>query len=320
MDNFSFSQLINALTTRFSDALPQPVRLFHGRGHLYAGQEHINVDWYPPVVQIILYEAVGEANLQELVTGFIEADTGNQIQSIIVQQRYLQHAPVRQMWGEANDTLVVDEAGLKFEVQPGVHQNSGLFLDTSTLRKWLRSNSDSKSILNLFSYTCSLSVAAIAGGAAKVVNVDMSRTAIEWGKRNHQLNDHDPRSVQYIPHNLFRSWGKIQQLGRYDLIIIDPPARQRGSFDSEKNYGTILKRIKKLAKPGAEIIATLNSPWLNRDFLPDLMNKHAPQCQFIDYLPASPDFADRYPDRALKIYHFKYTEDPRTTDQVSSSV
>jgi 23S rRNA (cytosine1962-C5)-methyltransferase len=305
MSSVSFDQLIERLTGRFSAALPQPVRLFHGRGHLHPGLEHINIDWYPPVVQIILYENVSEGLLEGLADKVTRADINKQIASIIVQRRYLKHSPTHCLRGEAPTSTIVNEDGLKFEVQPGIHQNSGLFLDMTPLRQWLRQNSAAKSVLNLFAYTSSFSVAAIAGGAKSVVNVDMSRTALDWGKRNHLLNEQDPRSVHWIPHNLFRSWGRVKQFGPYDLMIIDPPARQPGSFDAEKNYSIILKRIRQLANPNADIIATLNSPLLGRDFLMNLMAEHAPQCQFVNYLPASPEFADLYPDRSLKIYHFR---------------
>jgi len=305
MSRASFHQLIETIPGRFSSALLQPVRLFHGRGHLHPGLEHINIDWYPPVLQIILYESVNQALLESLASKIMCADVHKQISSILLQQRYSKQSPTRCLRGDAPTRIIVNEEGLKFEVQPGLHQNSGLFLDMTPLRQWLRRNSASTSILNLFAYTCSFSVAAISGGANKVVNVDMSRTALNWGKRNHLLNGHDPRSVQWIPHNLFRSWGRVKQSGPYDLIIIDPPTRQRGSFDVEKNYAAILRRIRQLATPTADIIATLNSPRLGRDFLLDLMAEHAPQCQFVDYLPASPEFDDLYPDRSLKIYHFR---------------
>ena len=173
------------------------------------------------------------------------------------------------------------------------------------LREWLTAHSEGRNVLNLFAYTCSLSVAALAGDARQVVNVDMSKPSINWGQRNHELNQQDLRSVKSVPHNLFRSWGRISQCGRYDTIIIDPPTRQRGSFDAEKNYGAVLKKLSKLSKPGADIIATVNSPYLTEDFLPNQMERYAPQCRFIDMMPASPEFTDKYPEKALKIYHYR---------------
>jgi 23S rRNA (cytosine1962-C5)-methyltransferase len=305
MSSASFEQLTEQLGSRFAEVLPHPLRLFHGRGHLHPGLEHVNIDWYPPVLQIILYESVSDERLDWLAGQILNADSHGQVSSILAQRRYLRHSPTQCLRGNIPACIVVDEQGLKFEVQPGHRQNSGLFLDMGPLRQWLRQNSASRSVLNLFAYTCSFSVAAIAGGAEKVVNVDMSRNSLEWGKRNHLLNGHDPRLLQWIPHDLFRSWGRVKQFGPYDVVIIDPPARQPGSFEAEKNYSAVLKRINRLANPSADIIATLNSPLLGRDFLLDLMAEHAPGCQFLDYMPASPEFDDMYPERSLKIYHFR---------------
>jgi 23S rRNA (cytosine1962-C5)-methyltransferase len=109
-----------------------------------------------------------------------------------------------------------------------------------------------------------------------------------------------------LPHNVFKSWWKIRQLGPYDLVIIDPPTNQRGSFVAEKDYPAVLKRLPDLCAPGAEVIACLNSPFLNADHLPQLMARWCPECRFEELLPASPDFPDRFPDRGLKVCRFRF--------------
>ena len=186
-----------------------------------------------------------------------------------------------------------------------MRQNAGFFLDMRPLRHWLRQYSEGKNVLNLFAYTCSLSVAALAGGARQVVNVDMSKPSINWGIRNHELNSQDPRSVKSIPHNLFKSWGRIQQFGRYELLLIDPPTRQKGSFSAEKDYAAVLKKLHKLCEPGADIIATVNSPYLSGDYLPSLMQRYQSNIRLIGEMEASPEFVDKYPERGLKIFHFR---------------
>ena len=55
-------------------------------------------------------------------------------------------------------------------------------------RDWLLQNAAGKRVLNLFAYTCSLSVAAIHGGAEEVINLDMASAALATGRKNHQLN------------------------------------------------------------------------------------------------------------------------------------
>lgn len=270
---------------------------------MFEGLEHINLDWYPPVMLLTGYSEI--ADIERLAQALVATDQLKQCRSLIYQLRSSKGATSQLLWGEQIDVTVVTENGVRFEVQPGVNQNAGLFLDMRPLRAWLQQYSSGKNVLNLFAYTCSLSVAALQGGANQVVSLDMSKPSIQWGTRNHELNGHELRKVRAMPHNLFKSWGRLQQYGRYDTVIIDPPTRQRGSFDAEKDYGAILKKLHKLVKPGADVIASLNSPYLGSDFLPNLMQKHQPKFRLLCEFPVSPEFVDRYPERALKLYHFK---------------
>ena len=228
-----FQPLLQVLETFLAKAQLDARRVFHGRGHLHEGLEHINVDWYAPVMLVSGYKEI--ENIDELTELIVRFDVERQIKSVVYQLRSSKGAVSEVKWGEEHPVCIVTESELKFEVQPGVRQNAGFFLDMRPLRHWLRQYSEGKNVLNLFAYTCSLSVAALAGGARQVVNVDMSKPSINWGKRNHELNNQDPRSVKSIPHNLFKSWGRIQQFGRYELLLIDPPTRQKGSFSAEKD-------------------------------------------------------------------------------------
>jgi 23S rRNA (cytosine1962-C5)-methyltransferase len=298
-----YQPIESALDSVFAAEYPEARRLFHGRGHMHDGLEHINIDWYPPVLLITAYEEI--QSLQELKEIITAADRCQQIKSIVLQKRFTRGAPSEILAGNEISTCHVNEGGLAFEIHPGVQQNAGLFLDMRPLREWLQKYSEGKNVLNLFAYTCSLSVAALAGDARQVVNVDMSKPSIKWGERNHALNNQDMRSVRSIPHNLFRSWGRIKKFGPYDTILIDPPTRQRGSFDAEKDYAAVLKKLNQLTKPGASIIATVNSPYLGPDFLKNHVQRYAPHCSFVGEMPASPEFEDKFPDKALKIYHFR---------------
>ena len=287
----------------FAELQPEARRVFHGRGHCYPGLEHLCLDWYAPVLLISAYAPLEDE--QRLLQAILDADSWNQVGSVLLQNRYVQQSPSVLLQGEPVQELVVRESGLQFEVHPGRRQNAGLFMDTRLLRNWLQVNSKDCNVLNLFAYTCSLSVAALAGGASHVTNVDVSKTSIAWGNRNHELNDQDLRQVKAIPHNLFTSWGRVKQYGRYDLVIVDPPTRQRNSFDAEKDYGSVIKKLAKCCSPGARIIAALNSPFLGIDFLQQQFDRHLPEAEFIRYLPVAPEYEECEPDKGLKIALFQ---------------
>lgn len=294
-----------AIAEFFASEQTQARRIFHGRGQLHPGLEHICIDWYAPTLLITAYQPIGDT--ESLKHAIQAADKHAQIATIILQNRFVTGAPAELLAGDEISGSVVKEGELLFEVHPGQQQNAGLFLDMRLLREWLQQHCLDRNVLNLFAYTCSLSVAALAGGASSVTNVDISKTSIAWGEKNHELNHQAAERVKSIPYNLFRSWGRIKQYGRYDLVLIDPPSRQRRGFDVEKNYGAVLRKLSKLCNPGADVIATINSPFLDADYLLQQFERYVPEATFVESIAAAPEFEDKYPQRALKICHFNMT-------------
>jgi len=300
----TLNPLSGKLTDFFANIQTDACRVFHGRGHCYPGYEHLCVDWFGPVVLVSAWQAPD--NPAALLADILAADVHKQVQSVVLQHRYQDQSPAETLYGPEPGRVIVQANGLRFEVNPGRRQNAGLFLDMGPLRQWLLAHSEDKVVLNLFAETCALSVAALADGAASVTNVDMARPS---GVRNHQLNGQDTARIQNVPHNLFKSWGKVKQHGRYDLVIIDPPSRQKGSFDAERDYKTVVRRLPKLCHPGASIIAVLNSPFLGRDFLTGVISTELPEARFEEWLPAAAAFEESDPDKGLKIARYTWLPD-----------
>lgn len=299
-----YGPLIKRLKKFFCAEQPEARRIFHGRGRCYPGLEHVVVDWYAPVVLITVFDELTDSEF--LLEAIRDSDALTQIEGIILQQRSELGAPSQLLWGKSAESFTVSEGELVFEVHPGVRQNVGLFLDMRQVRQWLQANSSDRNVLNLFAYTCALSVAALAGGAKCVTNVDISKTSIAWGERNHALNSQALSQVKSIPYNVFTSWGRIKQFGRYDTVIIDPPTRQRGSFDAKRDYGALVRKLSRLCEPGADVLACLNSPFLPSDFLQELFEKYAPDFKYQERLAVAPEFEDEDPERGLKILRFCY--------------
>ena len=158
-------------------------------------------------------------------------------------------------------------------------------------------------VLNLFAYTCAFSVAALQGGAAHVVNIDMARGAIATGQQNHQLHGLHGGAV-FLAHDIFHSWGKITRAGPYELVIVDPPSYQKGSFVATKDYARLLRRLPDLLSDGGHALLCLNAPELSMGFLRGLVDEHAPALRFMERVPNPAVFADVDDDRALKVAVF----------------
>ena len=158
-------------------------------------------------------------------------------------------------------------------------------------------------VLNLFAYTCAFSVAALQGGAAHVVNIDMARGAIATGQQNHQLHGLHGGAAFLAP-DIFHSWGKITRAGPYELVIVDPPSYQKGSFVATKDYARLLRRLPDLLSDGGHALLCLNAPELSMGFLRGLVDEHAPALRFMERVPNPAVFADVDDDRALKVAVF----------------
>ena len=279
-------------------------RLFHGRGHAYPGYEHVNIDWYAPLVLITLYRDVSDEWLTQLAQHI--AQQLPQAQHIVAQQRHVRNGPFIWLQGDTVDKLEISEQQLNYWLTLGKQQNTGIFLDMANGRRWLQSVCRDKSVLNLFAYTCAFSVAAHAGGAKKIVNVDMSKASLSQGRENHRLNGQDLERVIFEGVDIFKSFGRLKKHGPYDVIVCDPPTFQKGSVNIERDYQKIIRRIPQLANPGAELLMCLNAPDLDEEFLKAQMAEHCPDCQFVKRLANPEVFVEAQQGKGLKALLYTY--------------
>ncbi|WEM41476.1 class I SAM-dependent methyltransferase [Photobacterium sp. DA100] len=285
-------------------------RLFHGRGRCWPGLEQLTVDWLGGQVLVSLFKEPSEAFLAELHQ-MLETLVGSPswlqsgATSLLLQHRDRQGSPMEVLWGESREYQDVVENGLTFKLDLGRKQNNGLFLDMRYGRDWVMRHAEGKRVLNLFAYTCGFSVAAIAGGAEHVVNLDMAKAALSRGRDNHHLNQHDLSKVSFLGHELFKSWGKVRKLGPYDLIIIDPPSFQKGSFALTKDYQKILRRLPELLTATGQVLACVNDPGVSSSFLIEGMAAEAPELAYQHRLENPPEFKDIDPEGGLKVLLFE---------------
>jgi len=295
--------VFDCVAEQLSSAGSDTRRLFHGRGHCFPGFEHLVIDWFSPVAVVRLYKAAEEAWLAQLCEGLRQF---GQIEALVVQQRARgQEAINRVEWGEVSEEQHAMELGLRYLVKPQRNQNSGLFLDMRNGRQWVREQAAGKRVLNLFSYTCSFSVAALAGGAEHVVNVDMARNMLNIGRENHRLNEFDASQVTYLGYDIFRSWKRIRQLGPYDIVVIDPPSFQPGSFIAEKDYRKVVRRLPELVAEGGRVMACHNDPAVGTTFITELMQQECPGFRFESRLANPDDFPEQEPEKGLKVMLFE---------------
>jgi 23S rRNA (cytosine1962-C5)-methyltransferase len=283
-------------------------RIFHGRGGLHPGCEHWTLDVYPPVWVLTSFQAVSEEDLNRV--GAALAERWHQLcpgQALnwVFQSRHGHEPDTRLMAGSVPEPHVVTEQGCRFRVHVLTGQNHGLFLDMSQGRQWVRAQAHPRmKVLNLFAYTCAFSVVALQAGAKQVVNVDMSQGAMTVGQQNHQLNGL-AQGASFWVHDIFKTWGKISRTGPYELVIVDPPSYQKGSFIATKDYAKLMRRLPELLVPGGHVLLCLNAPELGISFLQDQMAALASELDFVERLPNPAAFPDISPERALKVLVYR---------------
>lgn len=298
--------IIEWMTQQLSAAQGECRRLFHGRGGMVPGYEWLVIDWLPPVAVVRAYKSAEPAEIQSLIDWLVEQP---HIEALVWQARGQgQEGDVRVLHGEVTGTHSVREAGLNYQVDALAPQNAGLFLDMRPGRQWVREHARGAQVLNLFAYTCAFSVAAIAGGASRVVNVDMSSRSLSTGRQNHRLNDQADADVRYLAVNLLKSWSRVRKPGPYDLVVIDPPSFQPGSFVAVKDYIKVLRRLPELTQPGAQVVLCHNDPKETRQFLESLMEENLPAFKRLECFGAGDDFPESGELQGLKVTIYQREE------------
>jgi 23S rRNA (cytosine1962-C5)-methyltransferase len=295
-------------------ALPTDAqRVFHGRGGLHPGCEHWSLDAYPPVWVLTSFQPATDDELATLHAA-LEARWQQLMPGLplcwVYQCRHEGRAITRVMAGEVPDPHVVTEDGARFRVHVARGQNHGLFLDMAEGRRWVRAHvaahprRERLKVLNLFAYTCAFSVVALQAGARQVVNLDMSHGAMAIGQQNHNLNG-ITTGASFLAHDIFKSWGKVGRSGPYDLIVVDPPSYQKGSFVATKDYARLMHRLPDLLMPGGHALLCLNAPELGLSFLQEQMQTLAPELTFIERVANPEVFADVSSERSLKVLAYQ---------------
>lgn len=169
------------------------------------------------------------------------------------------------------EVCVVEEAGLKFEVNFEAYLDTGLFLDHRQTRAMVAANIAARKeagrgtrFLNLFAYTGSFSVHAAHAGAQSSLTLDLSNTYLAWTGRNFALN-----RIPAAAHGLERADALVwleeapARDQRFDLIVLDPPSfsnskKMRGVLDVQRDHPWLVRQCHALLAEGGELLFSTN--------------------------------------------------------------
>ena len=150
---------------------------------------------------------------------------------------------------EGNIKLVADVAG---------GQKTGFYLDQRENRRQLRALASGRTVLNLFSYSGGFSIAALAGGARRAVDVDSSEAALALASRQREANGFPAVEADFVRADVFEDVRRRAIAEEeWDIVVCDPPAFAKKRSDLERaarGYKDVNRLAMKLVARGGLLL------------------------------------------------------------------
>ncbi len=231
------------------------MRLIHGESDGIPG---LILDRYDEVCVVQFLTAGVEywrESLLEIIKRITHARTIYERSDVDVRQ--LEGLPPKKglLYGqEVNNSITIDEDGLKILVDIVDGHKTGYYLDQRGNRLLARSIAGEKKVLDCFSYTGGYTINSLLGQALSVCLVDSSNTALEGARKNIELNNLRQENVTFVDQDVFKYLRVLRDRAEYyDLIILDPPKFAPTVSQVERaarGYKDINLLAFKLLKPG----------------------------------------------------------------------
>ena len=185
------------------------LRLFNG---FYEGAPHLVVDLYARTLVLYWY---GNDELKKPTLAHVGEYLRNHlpwVECIIEKNRTTEEPEPR--WGSVvfgkDPASEIREHDVLYAIDLLMNQDASFYLDTRMLRGWLLRNANGWQVLNTFAYTGSLGVAALAGGAAHVIQVDRNPRYLELARRSGMLNRLDIGKMKLESGDFFKKMAGFQ--------------------------------------------------------------------------------------------------------------
>jgi 23S rRNA (cytosine1962-C5)-methyltransferase len=256
----------------------EALRIFHGPGESKdPNLSQLAIDFFLDQVWITQWKRIPGPILNDTVR-ILQQHYPERTRGIVLMDRseVASEVDAVRLAGEIRPgRFVVREEGIPYLVQMAETKHPGLFLDHAPLRRWLQRTQKDKKVLNLFSYTGALSLAAAAGGAASVTTLDLSKPTIEWAKENWREAGMKEARGDFIYGDVFEWLPRLAKKGlRFDTILCDPPSFSRtkqGTFSTSKDLTRLHALIFPLLNRDGVLVTSINSEKVGeRSFLGEI--------------------------------------------------
>jgi len=253
----------------------EALRIFYGPGETTIPElKPLAIELFQKHAWITQWDAVSSDTLN-IVVEFLRSQKAESV-VLMDRSKIATDAEVKTLWGDPpSGRFAVREFGTRYLVQMRDTKHPGLFLDHAPLREWLLQTQKGKTVLNLFSYTGSLSIAAAAGGAKRVTTLDLSKATIEWAEESWKNAGLSADQGNFIYGDALEWLPRLLKKGEhYDTITCDPPSFSRsknGTFSTQKDSQRLHELIFPLLNRGGILVSSINSEnYPETSFLKDI--------------------------------------------------
>ena len=297
MNNELFDQLDRCLNLRLpilDQEHSSAVRLYNG---FYEGIPNLVIDILGRTLMVnwhgenpndleILVKPIQEFYLEKLPW----------IETILLKARQLnEELKTGKMIFGKNLQHEIKEHGILYALDLQLNQDNSFYLDTRNMRLWLLNHMNSKSVLNTFAYTGSLGIAALAGGASRVVQTDLNAHFLALSKRCASLNRFSRSGMDIMPMDFFkmvRRFKTSQTL--FDCVILDPPffsTTEAGRVDLVNEYGNLINKVRPLVGHEGWLILINNALYVSGVDMMTQINAlcEGPYLSFQEIIPVPED-------------------------------
>jgi 23S rRNA (cytosine1962-C5)-methyltransferase len=172
----------------------------------------------------------------------------------------------------SHPTRKIREHGVWYALDLLLHQDTTFYPDTRYLRRWAIEHLSNQRVLNTFAYTGSLGVAALAGGARQVIQLDLNRTYLNLAKTSYTLNGFPIQRDEFIVGDFFPRINTLKREGaRFDCVFLDPPffsVTGKGRVDLVTQYARLINKVRPLISDGGWLAAVNNALFLSgKDYM-----------------------------------------------------
>jgi len=182
-----------------------------------------------------------------------------------------------------DDTPYADfvENGARFRAQVFRGQKTGFFLDQRDNRRFVRSLSEGRRVLDVCCYSGGFSIQAAMGGAREVWSLDGDRHALELVEQHYGLNAHDQgvaACTRVLQRGKMFAWleqAKAKRM-KFDLIIVDPPsfASSKAQTDQAvKSYQRLFSAAADCLAPKGQMLCCSCSSHVGSDMFGDIVSR-----------------------------------------------